>query len=372
MTNKPFHHFDPTRIRIDDLGPIFRTEDRNLLEDLAQAARAVTRRYFGWAMSLYTPLYISNFCRNRCAYCGFQAGQTHVSRSKLSLDEIEKECEALAATGIRSCLILTGESRFHSPPSYIRDAVSIAGRYFPNVGLEVYALETEEYRALFHAGADGVTMFQETYDRQRYDELHPVGPKKNYDYRYQAPARMAEAGFRQIGMGPLLGLTDWREEVPRFFRHVRELERAYPGVEYTLSFPRLRPVAGDRGRYFEVSDRDMVKIICAGRLVFPRAGINLSTRENAEFRDRIIDFGVTKMSAGSLTSVGGYAEGGEKGKDGQFEVHDQRNLAGIKSMLVAKGYDPVVTDWRSIMNGSLHGASRPPAPPARQEAGVTK
>jgi 2-iminoacetate synthase len=350
MKNNRFVRFDPRQMKMDDLDYVFRAEDRELLEELARAARAVTRQYFGWAMSLYAPLYISNFCQNRCAYCGFQAGHTEVARSKLSLADIERECEALAATGIRSCLILTGESRLHSPPSYIGEAVAIAGRYFPNVALEVYALETEEYRALYHAGADGVTMFQETYDRARYSELHPAGPKRDYDYRYQAPARMAEAGFRHIGMGPLLGLTDWREEIPMFFRHVRYLERTYPGVEYTLSFPRIRPVANDPGQYFEVCDRDMVKIIAAGRLLFPRAGINLSTREDAGFRDRIIDLGVTKMSAGSLTSVGGYGDREGQERDGQFEVHDQRSLAGIKAMLVRKGYDPVVTDWRNIVN----------------------
>jgi 2-iminoacetate synthase len=353
MMNRNFVRFDPRRMGIGDLDLLFRTDDRGLLEELAAAAHAVTRQYFGRAISLYAPLYISNYCRNRCVYCGFHAGRTRVARSKLSFAGIERECEALASTGIRTCLLLTGESRFHSPPSYIREAVSIAGKYFPNVALEVYALETEEYRALYRAGADGVTMFQETYDRARYDELHLAGPKKDYDYRYQAPARMAEAGFRHIGMGPLLGLTDWRDEVPRFFRHVRDLEKAYPGVEYTLSFPRLRPVAQDKGRYFEVSDRDMVKIMCAGRLLFPRAGINLSTRESAGLRDRIIDLGVTKMSAGSLTSVGGYADRGTEQKDGQFEVHDQRSLAEIKTMLTQKGYDPVVTDWRSIVNHSL-------------------
>ncbi|HEY3276577.1 MAG TPA: 2-iminoacetate synthase ThiH [Syntrophorhabdaceae bacterium] len=348
MTHNRFAHFDPLRLKINDLKLIFGNEDRGLLEELAGAARAVTRQYFGRVISLYAPLYISNYCRNRCVYCGFQAARTRVVRSKLTLSEIERECEALASTGIRSCLMLTGESRFHSPPSYIKEAVVIAGRYFPNVSLEVYALETEEYASLFHAGADGVTMFQETYDRERYDELHLAGPKKDYDYRYLAPGRMAEAGFRHLGMGPLLGLTEWHEEVPRFFAHVHSLEKDYPGVEYTLSFPRIRPVPADKGRYFEVNDRDMVKIVSVGRLLFPRAGINLSTRESPSFRDRIIEFGVTKMSAGSLTSVGGYADREKAQGDGQFEVHDPRSLVEIKEMLIKKGYDPVVTDWRNI------------------------
>ncbi len=346
-------NINPSRLSIDDLDYVFNAEDRGLLEDLAQAAQALSRQSFGKAISLYAPLYISNYCQNRCAYCGFEAANTRVARKKLSFAEIDRECEALAATGIRSCLMLTGESRFHSPPSYIREAVSIACKHFPNVALEVYPLETGEYRELYLAGADGVTLFQETYDRKRYDELHLAGPKKVYDYRYEAPERIARAGFRHISMGALLGLADWREEVPQLFRHVRYLEKKYPGVEYTLSYPRLRPVANDNRHYSHVTDRDMVKIICAGRLLFPRAGVNLSTREDAGFRDRIIDFGITKMSAGSLTSVGGYAGREEEQRDGQFEVHDQRSLAEIKSVLISKGYDPVVTDWRSIANQSL-------------------
>lgn len=351
MTSSLSQRINLSRLSINDLDYIFHSESRELTEDLAQMARNVTRQYFGRVVSLYAPLYISNFCRNKCAYCGFQV-QSRVARKKLTFAEIDNECAALAALGIRGCLILTGESRYHSPPSYIREAITIAGRYFPNVSLEVYPLETEEYEEMFRAGADGVTLFQETYDRKRYDELHLAGPKKNYDYRVQAPERIARAGFRHISMGALLGLTDWREDVLKLFTHVRYLEKKFPGVEYTLSFPRLRPVANDTRDYFDVSDRDMVKIICAARLIFPRAGINLSTRESADFRDRIIELGITKMSAGSLTSVGGYADmKKEDAENGQFQVHDPRSLAEIKSMLAQRGYDPVVTDWRNIVNG---------------------
>jgi 2-iminoacetate synthase len=197
-----------------------------------------------------------------------------------------------------------------------------------------------------------VTLYQETYDRGRYDELHLAGPKKNYEYRIEAPERMARAGIRQISMGVLLGLADWRNDVVELFRHLRRLERKYPGVEYSLSFPRLRRVAADTAIYSEVSDRDMVKIISTARLLFPRAGINLSTREDPEFRDRIIKFGITRMSAGSLTTVGGYdnREKEPEGRNGQFEIHDRRSLSEIKSMLASGGFDPVITDWRHIAN----------------------
>jgi 2-iminoacetate synthase len=339
------------RVTMDNLDAVFRSEDRGLLEELARAARDVTQQNFGKVVSLYAPLYISNYCQNRCVYCGFNAGRAEVARKKLTLAEIEAECAALAGTGIRSILMLTGESRLHSPPSYIAEAVGIAARHFPNVALEVYAMETEEYRQMYHSGVDGVTMFQETYDRKRYGELHLAGPKMDYDYRVNAPERMALGGIRHIGMGALLGLADWRIEVRNLFRHVRYLEKKYPGVEYTLSFPRIRPVARDDRRYFPVSDLDMVKIVAVGRLLFPRAGINLSTRETAEFRDRIVRIGVTKMSAGSVTSVGGYAaHDSHESLDGQFEVHDRRNVAEIKTMLKSAGFDPVVTDWRNIVN----------------------
>jgi 2-iminoacetate synthase len=351
--NRGFSRFNALRLTFDDLETVFGSEDKGLLEDLAGAAQALTRQHFGRAISLYAPLYIANYCQNECAYCGFQAANTDIARKKLTPEGIDRECRALASTGIQSCLILTGESRFHSPPSYIKGAITIALRHFSNITLEIYPLGRSEYEELYLAGADGVTLYQETYDRKRYDELHLSGPKKVYDYRYQAPERIALAGFRHISMGALLGLADWREEVPRFFRHVRYMEKKYPGAEYTLSFPRLRPVANDYRRYFAVSDRDMVKIMCAGRLLFPRAGINLSTREDAGFRDRIIDFGVTKMSGGSLTSVGGYGDHENAPKDGQFEVHDQRSVEEIKSMLVRRGYDPVVTDWRNIANQNV-------------------
>ncbi len=337
-------------MRIEDLPSIFRSDDRALLEEMALAARDLTRRYFGRTISLYAPLYISNYCQNECVYCGFHASHGGIPRSKLSLEEIDSQCAALASTGIRSCLILTGESRLHSPPQYIGEAVTIAGRYFPYVALEVYPLEEEEYRDLYLAGVDGVTLYQETYDRGRYDELHLAGPKKNYDYRVEAPERVARSGVRHISLGVLLGLTRWQDDIMRLFEHVRYLERKYTGVEFGLAFPRIRRVADDEHRYLEVSDRDMIKVVAAARLIFPRAGISISTRETPGFRDRIIGLGITKMSAGSSTRVGGYVDANPDYEDGQFQVYDPRSVAQIKAMLMGKGYDPVITDWRNIVN----------------------
>jgi 2-iminoacetate synthase len=348
--NNDISGIDLTHLTFDDLRRIFASDDRGLLEEMAHAARDLTRRQFGRTISLYAPLYIANYCQNECVYCGFHASSGVIPRSKLTLEQIDRECAALAATGIRSVLILTGESRFHSSPQYIRDAAIAASRHFPYIAIEVYPLEEEEYGELYRAGVDGVTLYQETYDRARYDELHLSGPKKVYDYRVEAPDRVARAGVRHISLGVLLGLTDWHQDIMALFKHVRTLERRYPGVEFGLAFPRIRRVADDVHNYLEVSDKDMLKIMTAARLFFPRAGISISTREMPEFRDRIIEFGVTKMSAGSSTRVGGYVDAATEYHDGQFQVFDPRSFDEVKAMLISKGFDPVVTDWRNIVN----------------------
>lgn len=322
-------------------------DGREQLEASAAAAREMTRQYFGRTISLYAPLYISNYCENQCVYCGFNSN-LKISRKKLSPEEIERECQALKLTGLQNILILTGGSRKHSPVSYIKEAVLIAKRYFQGIAIEVYPLETEEYHELYLAGVDGAALYQETYDKDTYNRLHLSGEKKNYLYRYQAPARIAEAGIRQISMGVLLGLADWRRDISVLFAHLEDLWGKYPGVEFSLSFPRLRRITGDRDEYFYVSDLELLKIIIASRLRFPRVGINLSTRENAEFRDKILEYGVTKISAGSSTSVGGYSVR-DQGEN-QFSVHDRRSPKEIINWLAAKGYDPVLTDWRSIPN----------------------
>lgn len=315
---------------------------------MQKAAKKTTLQYFGRTIGLYAPLYISNYCDNLCVYCGFNSGEK-LERRKLTHDEIKKECAAIAKTGIQNILILTGESRTQAPVSYIKDAVLTAKKYFSNISLEIYPLETQEYRELYEAGADGIVIYQETYDRIRYQELHLYGKKTDYDFRYGAPERIAKAGMRQISLGVLLGLSDWKEDIKALFDHLKYLESKYPGVEYSLSFPRLKPINGDDSNYFIVSDHDMLNIICSARINFPRVGINLSTRERAEFRDSILGYGITKMSAGSITSVGGYSIL-DKNQECQFSVSDNRSVSQIKSMLKDKGFDPVLTDWRSIVN----------------------
>nr|WP_320131041.1 2-iminoacetate synthase ThiH [uncultured Holophaga sp.] len=338
-----------SRLRIEDCGELFADDDPQLLENLAQEAQRLTRRQFGRTISLFAPLYISNHCQNACLYCGFRA-LAGIQRQKLDQAGIDRECRALAGMGIQSCLLLTGESRTQSPPEYIAESVRTASKHFAAVCLEVYSLELDEYRELYKAGAEGVTMFQETYDRELYLELHPKGPKRNFEYRLEAPDRMAQAGFRQITLGALLGLAPWREEVPRLFAHLRRLEKNYPGVEYGLSFPRIRPVPGDPRSYNAISDRDLVKVIALARILFPRVGITLSTREDAVFRDHMLGLGITKMSAASSSCVGGYTPETRDDREGQFHIHDDRSVAAVRDMLVGQGFDPVFTDWRHIGN----------------------
>ena len=315
------------------------------LETLARQAQQITRQYFGRTISLYAPLYLANYCENQCLYCGFSA-RLHIKREKLAPEQIAAECAALAGTGIQSILLLTGESHRHTPVSYLMEAVEIAKKHFPSISIEVQPLETDEYRAFAEAGVDGMAVYQETYDQALYAQLHPAGRKRDFQYRFETPARAAQAGIRHISLGALLGLGDWRPDVEALFEHLGGLEREYPGVNFSLSFPRMQPVEGAIQPCI-VSDDDMVRIICAARVLFPRMGINLSTRELARFRDHVFPLGVTRMSAGSATTVGGYAQS-LLGNDAQFSVNDDRSLAEIKTMLISKQYDPVITDWRRM------------------------
>ena len=326
------------------------SSDPELLERFAVKAAGITAVQFGRAVSLYAPVYLSNYCENNCVYCGFRSSGM-IDRKKLTPDQMESEMKIVSGSGIRNILLLTGESRKMSPVSFLTDAVRIARKYFSSISLEVYPLETEEYAALYAEGVDGVTLYQETYDRDRYQELHLSGKKRDYDYRYATPERIAKAGIRMISMGILAGLSRLEDDLFGLFRHLDFMERTYPGVEYSVSFPRLIPVEKDRTEYFNVDDTALAKCIILTRLAFPRVGINLSTREGTLFRDRALHFGVTRISAASNTSVGGYAGG--TSKDPQFDIRDRRTLREIDSALRKGGFDPVYTDWRRIENTPL-------------------
>ncbi|MGI9862079.1 2-iminoacetate synthase ThiH [Moorella naiadis] len=312
------------------------------LEEMAQKAHSLTLKNFGRVIFLFTPLYLSDFCVNRCAYCSFNAGNKF-ARTKLTLEQVEEEARAIAARGMRDILILTGESRQHSPVAYIKDCVSILKKYFSSVCIEVYPLEKEEYRELVAAGVDGLTMFQEVYDPQVYARYHR-GPKSNYPYRLDAPERSCCAGIRTVGVGALLGLADWRREAFFTGLHAAYLQHKFWEVQISISLPRLRPSIGGFQPEHPVDDKSFVQILLAHRLFLPRAGITISTRESPAFRDNILPLGVTKMSAGSSTRVGGYAH--PDGAAPQFEISDPRSVAEIRQLLLKKGYQPVFEDWQ--------------------------
>ncbi|MBZ4654097.1 MAG: thiH1 [Peptococcaceae bacterium] len=314
------------------------------LERMAQKAHQLTVQNFGRVILLYTPLYLANYCVNQCAYCGFNV-TNRITRKKLTLEEVEKEARAIAQTGLRHILILTGESRHHTPVSYIEDCVRVLKNYFDSISIEIYPLTEEEYGQLVAAGVDGLTLYQEVYDPVTYDEIHLAGPKKDYRFRLAAPERACRARMRAVNIGALLGLQDWRKEAFFTGLHAAYLQDKYLDTEISVSLPRLRPHVGNFAPRSVVSDRDLVQILLALRLFLPRAGITISTRERAEFRDNLLPLGVTKMSAGSCTSVGGHLE---EATEGQFDIADQRSVREMHAMLVSRGYQPLYKDWHHL------------------------
>jgi 2-iminoacetate synthase len=314
----------------------------SLLEPLAQRARELTLRHFGRTMQLYTPLYLANHCINGCTYCGYRSAQP-IERHQLSFDELRREAAVIAATGLRHILVLTGESPRQTTVEYIGECVKILRDYFTSVAIEVYPMQTAEYRHLAEQGADSLTIYQETYDRDRYAELHPYGPKRDYDFRLGAPERGCQAGLRAVNIGALLGLSDPRQDFFRTGLHAHWLQANHPGVEISISLPRIRPVPGGFQPTEIVTDRMLAQFITAFRLFMPRAGITLSTRERAAIRDGMVHLGVTRMSAGSTTAVGGHTG---QTKTGQFEIDDTRSVAEIAAMLYQANLHPVFKDWQ--------------------------
>lgn len=318
------------------------------LEPMAQRAHALTLQHFGRTVQLYTPMYLSNFCENECAYCGFNARNT-MPRRTLALDEVEKEAAFIASTGIEHLLILTGDSRTKSPLPYLRECLAILKKYFSSISAEIYALTEEEYGELLRSGIDGLTIYQETYDEAIYKQVHKSGPKRDFIFRLDAPERAAKSGMRSVNVGALLGLGDWRKDVFRMGLHAQYLQDHYGEVEIGVSLPRLRPHAGDFNETAEVSDKNLAQALVALRIFLPRLGITLSTRESARLREDLLPLGITRMSAGSTTRVGGHTIPlPEEENAPQFEISDPRNVEEMKAMLVAKGYQPVLKDWMQI------------------------
>jgi 2-iminoacetate synthase len=334
-----------SQIKPQDLAVLLSPGAEAYLEEMAQVANRISLQYFGRAILLYTPLYLGNYCVNGCVYCGFNAG-TQIERRKLSLAEVEREAEVIAASGLKHLLVLTGESRQQTSVSYIKDCLRILRCYFPSVSVEIYPLEISEYAELVAAGADGITIYQEVYDENVYRSLHPFGPKRDYRLRLEAPERAGRAGMRTIGIGALLGLHDWRSEAFFTAIHAAYLQRCFPEIEISVSFPRIRPQIGGFQPAFPVNDRELVQIILAFRIFLTRAGLVISTRERPELRNHLIKLGITKMSAGSSTEVGGHID--RRKGTAQFEISDHRTVAEVAQAIGAKGYQPVYKDWHSM------------------------
>ncbi|MDR2549088.1 MAG: 2-iminoacetate synthase ThiH [Desulfobulbus sp.] len=316
------------------------------LEAMARRAHQLTVQHFGRTIQMFIPLYISNHCTNHCAYCGFNHNNP-ILRRKLSLEEIETEARAIAATGMQHILFLTGEAPRFTPMQYLEEAARLLKRHFASVAIEVYPLEVEEYRRLRQAGVDGMTLFQETYDQAVYKRVHPAGRKRDYHWRLNAPERAAKGGMRAVNIGPLLGLAEPRREMFFTGLHARYLENSYLETEVAISLPRFNAAEGNFLPDFRVDDKTFVQFLTALRIFLPRAGLTISTRESATFRDRILPLGATRYSAGSSTGVGGYTEIRVE-QTPQFEITDDRSVDEVAAAIVARGYQPVYKDWDLI------------------------
>ena len=344
------------------------------LEEMARRSAGLTHKHFGRTMRMFAPLYLSNECVNNCSYCGFSRDNA-ILRVTLEIEQVATEARHLAEEGFRNVLLVAGEHPKFVSGGYLRQCIERLAREVPSLSLEVAPMETVDYIPLVDAGAEGLVVYQETYDRVAYREFHTAGPKKDYDWRLDAPERAHAAGFRRLGIGVLFGLSEWRREATALAAHLFHLHRVCWTSQITVSLPRLRPAAGSFEPRFSFEDRDLTQLLCALRLTFPQVGIVLSTREPAQLRDSLVPLGVTMMSAGSHTEPGGYTGQGSdqlhltvKGKKSeatinldscgstrateQFAISDDRTPAEVAAMLRAKGIEPVWKDWDAAILGS--------------------
>ena len=320
------------------------------LEEMAARAKLETSKHFGNTVYLFTPLYIANYCENYCVYCGFNC-YNDIKRKKLNMQEIEKEMKVIADSGIEEILMLTGESRSMSDVTYIGEACKLASKYFRNVGLEIYPVNTDEYQYLHECGADYVTVFQETYDSDKYETLHLLGHKRVFPYRFDAQERAIRGGMRGVGFSALLGLADFRKDALSSALHVYFLQRKYPHAEYSLSCPRLRPIINnDKINPMDVHEKELCQVLCAYRIFLPYVGITVSSREQKHFRDGIVKIAATKVSAGVSTGIGDHEskyEGkeSEDAGDEQFEISDGRSFDEMYRDMSGEGLQPVLNDY---------------------------
>lgn len=347
------------------------------LEQLCRQSQALTRQRFGKVIRLFAPLYLSNECINNCAYCGFSRDNP-ILRVTLSVDEVRREAAALTEEGFRNVLLVAGEHPKFVSNGYLADCTAALHGVVPSLSLEVGPMEVAEYEPIVRAGAEGLVVYQETYDRDVYGRMHTLGPKRNFDWRLECPERAYAAGFKRLGIGALHGLADWRYEAFATAAHAAYLLRHCWKAMLTISLPRLRPCAGEFQPLTHLGDRELVQLVAAFRLFLPDAGLVLSTREPAPLRDGLLPLGITHASAGSHTEPGGYTGAGrdsihqtvrgrivelaadasewspQSGRatnaTGQFDIADERSAGEIAALIRRLGYEPVWKDWDAVLS----------------------
>lgn len=335
---------------VEDVKALLSPAAAPYLEQMAQRAEWETQRHFGNTVYLFTPLYIANYCQNYCVYCGFNC-YNQISRKKLTAEEIEHEMQVIADTGMEEILLLTGESRAHSDVPYIGEAVKIARKYFKNIGVEIYPVNVDEYRYLHQCGVDYVTVFQETYNPDKYETLHLLGHKRVWPYRFDAQERALMAGMRGAGFSALLGLDDFRKDALASALHVYYLNRKYPHAELSLSCPRLRPIVNnEKINPRDVGETQLCQVLCAYRIFLPYVGITVSSRESVSFRNGITKICATKVSAGVSTGIGDHEAKytGKEDKDAgdeQFQINDGRSIGRMYRDMSEGGLQPVLNDY---------------------------
>lgn len=365
------------RLSLIDFARLISPAAGELLPELGRRSQALTQQRFGKVIRFFAPLYLSNECINNCRYCGFSRDNP-ILRVTLSVAEVLREAKALQEQGFRNILLVAGEHPKFVSTHYLADCVRALHDEFPSLSLEVGPMETEEYRTICAAGAEGLVVYQETYDRETYRQMHTAGPKRNFNWRMETPERAYAAGFRRLGIGALIGLGDWRREALSVAAHAQYLLRHCWKAQLTISLPRLRPHAGEFQPLTSMSDRELVQLVCAFRLLFPDVGLVLSTRERAALRDGLIPLGITLMSAGSHTEPGGYTGAGQEkihltqgGRivelaahasewaplaqkstqaTSQFEISDARSPEQVAALVRRLGYEPVWKDWDAALS----------------------
>ena len=327
---------------LEDFKALISPAAQPYLEKMAQLSNQITQKRFGKTMQMYVPMYLSNECQNICTYCGFSLDNP-IRRKTLTDIEILKEVEAIKRMGYDHVLLVTGEANKTVGVDYIAHAIELVKPHFSNISIEVQPLDQDEYEKLMHYGLYSVLVYQETYHREDYKKHHPKGKKSNFDYRLDTPDRLGKAGVHKVGLGVLIGLEDWRTDSFFCAQHLDYMERNYWRTKYSISFPRLRPFSGGLEPKVEMTDRELVQLICAYRIFDEEVELSMSTRESERFRDNVLKLGITSMSAGSKTDPGGYASTTDELE--QFEISDERTPQEIAEVIKRQGYEPVWKDW---------------------------